>query len=86
MGQSAPEFFPEIWGIVGPLIDTPFKGGDTTWMDELGLQYTRSGYLPATHFTAAYSPVPNESVTSGIGGVLLTVWRSLTGSSGSAGA
>ena len=73
MGQSAPECFPEIWGIVGPLIDTPFKGGDATWMDELGLEYTRSGYLEETHFTAAYSPVPDESVTSGIGGVLLTV-------------
>jgi hypothetical protein len=33
----------------------------------------RHGFLEETHFTVAYSPVPDESMPSGIGGVLATV-------------
>jgi hypothetical protein len=37
MGQPASECFPEIWSIIGPLIETPFRGGPPTWMDDLDL-------------------------------------------------
>src|ERR1700736_152016 len=73
MGQPASECFPEIWGVIGPLIDTPFNGGSATWMDDLQLEYIRNDRLEEAHFTVAYSPVPDESVPSGIGGVLATV-------------
>src|SRR5262245_30802754 len=33
MGQPASECFPEIWQIIGPLVDTPFSGGPSTWME-----------------------------------------------------
>jgi hypothetical protein len=39
MGQPASECFPEIWDVIGPLIDTPFNGGSATWMDDLQLEY-----------------------------------------------
>jgi PAS domain S-box-containing protein len=73
MGQAASECFPEIWGIIGPLIDTPFKGGSATWIDDLQVEYIRYDRLEEAHFTVAYSPVPDETVPSGIGGVLATV-------------
>jgi PAS domain S-box-containing protein len=73
MGQSASECFPEIWRIIGPLIDTPFNGGPATWIDDLQLEYIRYDHLEEAHFTVAYSPVPDETVLSGIGGVLATV-------------
>jgi PAS domain S-box-containing protein len=73
MGQPASECFPEIWGVIGPLIDTPFKGGPATWIDDLQLEYIRYDQLEEAHFTVAYSPVPDETVPSGIGGVLATV-------------
>ena len=73
MGQPGKECLPEIWEVIGPLIDTPFGGGPATWMEDLQLEYVRYGYLEETHFTAAYSPVPDQSVPGGIGGVLLTV-------------
>ena len=41
MGQPASECFPEIWDVIGPLIDTPFNGGSATWMDDLRLEYIR---------------------------------------------
>jgi PAS domain S-box-containing protein len=73
MGQPASECFPEIWDVIGPLIDTSFSGGSAAWMDDLQLEYIRNDRLEEAHFTVAYSPVPDETVPSGIGGVLATV-------------
>ena len=73
MGQPANECFPEIWDIIGPLIDTPFRGGPATWKEDLAVEVKRHGFVEETHFTVAYSPVPDESAPRGIGGVLATV-------------
>ncbi len=73
MGQAAAECWPEIWNIIGPLVDTPFNGGPPTWMEDLLLEVNRHGYVEETHFTVAYSPVPDEDAPRGIGGVLATV-------------
>ena len=75
MGQSASECFPEIWDVIGPLINTPFNGGSATWMDDLQLEYIRYDRLEEAHFTVAYSPVPDESMPSGTGGVLATMYE-----------
>src|SRR5262249_38543561 len=56
-----------------PLIDTPFHGGPPTWMEDIFLVLNRKGFMEETHFTIAYSPVPDDTVPSGIGGVLATV-------------
>jgi hypothetical protein len=55
------------------LIDTPFQGGPATWVEDIELQINRAGFSEETHFTVAYSPVPDETVAGGIGGVLATV-------------
>lgn len=73
MGQPASECWPEIWHIIGPLIDTPFQGGPATWMEDILLEVNRHGFVEETHFTIAYSPVPDETAPRGIGGVLGTV-------------
>lgn len=73
MTQSAQECWPEIWHKIGPLIDTPFHGGPATWMDDILLEVHRHGFVEETHFTIAYSPVPDETAPGGIGGVLATV-------------
>ncbi|HEY7295209.1 MAG TPA: ATP-binding protein, partial [Dehalococcoidia bacterium] len=73
LGQPARECWPEIWSIIGPLIRTPYEGGPSTWDDDLSLEVNRHGFVEETHFTVAYSPVPDESVPGGIGGVLATV-------------
>src|SRR5262249_1706565 len=73
MGQRARECWPEIWHIIGPLIDTPFRGGPPTWSEDLALEVHRHGFTEETHFTVAYSPVPDDTVPGGIGGVLATV-------------
>jgi signal transduction histidine kinase len=73
MGQPTRECWAEIWHVIGPLIDTPFHGGPATWMEDILLEINRYGFVEETHFTIAYSPVPDELAPSGIGGVLATV-------------
>ena len=72
-GRPVSECWSEIWHILQPLIDTPFNGGPATWNEDILLEINRHGFVEETHFTIAYSPVPDETVPSGIGGVLATV-------------
>src|SRR5215510_7301360 len=73
LGQPVRTCWSEIWHVLQPLIDTPFHGGPATWMEDLALEINRHGFVEETHFTVAYSPVPDETVAGGIGGVLATV-------------
>ena len=73
LGLPVSTCWSEIWHILQPLIDTPFKGGPATWNEDIGLEINRHGFVEETHFTIAYSPVPDETVPTGIGGVLATV-------------
>jgi signal transduction histidine kinase len=73
LGLPVRECWSEIWHILQPLIDRPFHGGPATWNDDIALEINRNGFVEETHFTIAYSPVPDETVPTGIGGVLATV-------------
>jgi PAS domain S-box-containing protein len=73
LGTPVRECWSEIWDVLRPLIDAPFQGGPPTWSEDLSLELNRHGFLEETHFTVAYSPVPDESTPTGIGGVLATV-------------
>ena len=73
MGQPAAECWSEIWHVIGPLIETPFRGGPASWSVDISLEMNRYGYVEETHFTIAYSAVPDDDAPSGIGGVLGTV-------------
>jgi hypothetical protein len=66
MGQPVRECWSEIWHVLKPLIDTPFSGGPATWMEDLALEINRHGFIEETHFTVAYSPVPDERTPRGI--------------------
>ncbi|HVV45315.1 MAG TPA: HAMP domain-containing sensor histidine kinase, partial [Bryobacteraceae bacterium] len=73
LGKPVRECWSEIWDVLRPLIDTPFFGGPSTWSEDIELHINRSGFTEETHFTIAYSPVPDETAERGIGGVLATV-------------
>ena len=73
LGQAGEACWPEIWNVLRPLVDTPFHGGPPTWIEDLYLEINRHGFVEETHFTVAYSPVPDESAPRGIGGVLATI-------------
>jgi signal transduction histidine kinase len=73
LGRPVSECWHEIWHVLEPLIQTPFQGGPATWMDDILLEPNRHGFTEESHFTIAYSPVPDDTSTRGIGGVLATV-------------
>ena len=73
LGQPVRDCWWEIYDVIGPLIDTPFNGGPATWMEDIVLEVKRHGFVEETHFTIAYSPVPDATAERGIGGVLATV-------------
>ena len=73
LGLPVSECWQEIWHVLKPLIDTPFHGGPPTWDQDILLVINRHGFSEETHWLIAYSPVPDESVPGGIGGVLATV-------------
>ena len=73
LGKPVRVCWSEIWSTLKPLIDRPFNGGEATWMDDLTLEIMRHGFPEETHFTVAYSPVPDEEAANNIGGVLATV-------------
>src|SRR5215831_15122777 len=73
LGHPVSECWSEIWQVLKPLIETPFNGGPATWMEDIELEVNRHGFVEETHFTIAYSPVPDDTAPGGIGGVLATV-------------
>ncbi|HET9864062.1 MAG TPA: ATP-binding protein [Steroidobacteraceae bacterium] len=73
MGKPVREVWGEIWDVLRPLIDTPFNGGPSTWVEDIELDLNRHGFAEECHFTIAYSPVPDETAPRGIGGVLATI-------------
>jgi PAS domain S-box-containing protein len=73
LGQPVRECWSEIWDVLRPLVLTPLNGGPPTWSEDLELEIRRHGFLEETHWTVAYSPVPDETAPNGIGGVLATV-------------
>jgi signal transduction histidine kinase/CheY-like chemotaxis protein len=73
LGKPVSECWSEIWHILKPLIDTPFNGGPATWNEDIELEIQRHGFPEETHFTIAYSAVPDEAAPDGVGGVLATV-------------
>jgi hypothetical protein len=75
LGVPVRECWSEIWDVLRPLILTPLHGGPSTWSEDLAVDIERYGFPEETHWTVAYSPVPDAAAPRGIGGVLATVAR-----------
>ena len=70
-GAPARELWPEIWHIIGPMLDGVMERGEATWADSLLLELERNGYPEECYFTFSYSPIRDES--GGVGGVFTPV-------------
>jgi PAS domain S-box-containing protein len=71
LGHPGRECWPEIWHIIGPMLDGVMERGEATWSNDLLLLLDRSGYLEECYFTFSYSPIRGES--GGIEGVFTPV-------------
>lgn len=75
LGKPFRDCWHEVYHILAPLVDTPYNGGPASWSEDIELILQRSGFPEECHFMFAYSPVPDESAPSGMGGVLCTVYE-----------
>ena len=71
LGRPGCECWPEIWHIIGPMLEGVLQGGEATWSKDLLLLLERNGYAEECYFTFSYSPIRDES--GGIGGVFTPV-------------
>ncbi|WP_433041489.1 SpoIIE family protein phosphatase [Dactylosporangium sp. CS-033363] len=60
LGRSASEVWAEIWGDIGPRIESVLTTGTATWDEALLLFLERSGYREETYHTFSYSPLYDD--------------------------
>lgn len=60
LGQRANECWPEVWDVIGPMLQSVLTTGQATWADDLLLLLERYGYVEECYFTFSYSPVIAE--------------------------
>ncbi|MER6693154.1 SpoIIE family protein phosphatase [Streptomyces minutiscleroticus] len=61
LGRPAREVWAEIWGDIGPRIDTVLRTEQATWDEGLLLFLERSGYTEETYHTFSYSPLRDDA-------------------------
>lgn len=61
MGQAGAECWPEIWDVVGPMLEGVLQKGRATWSEDQLLLLDRNGYVEECYFTFSYSPIRDES-------------------------
>jgi PAS domain S-box-containing protein len=66
-GRPTREVWPEIYHIIGPMLDGVYAGRESTWSKDQILMLDRNGMSEETYFTWSFSPIENE--LGGIGGV-----------------
>lgn len=60
LGAKGKDVWPEIWPIVGPMLESVFEKGEATWSEDQQLIIERNGYPEECYFTFSYSPIYNE--------------------------
>jgi signal transduction histidine kinase/DNA-binding response OmpR family regulator len=70
MGQRGRDCWPEIWHIIGPMLQGVLERGEATWSENQLLLLERHGFPEECYFTFSYSPIRDET---GIAGVFCAV-------------
>ena len=71
LGQPGRECWPEIWHVIGPMLDAVLSRGESTWSEDLMLPLERKGFPEECYFTFSYSPIRDEA--GEVGGVFCAV-------------
>ncbi len=60
MGQPGRQVWPEIWDVIGPMLQGVMSTGRATWSDDQLLFLERNGYPEETYHSFSYSPIEND--------------------------
>ncbi len=71
LGSPGTAVWPEVWHIIGPMLQGVMERGEATWSENLLLELERNGYPEECYFTFSYSPIHAES--GGVGGIFTPV-------------
>lgn len=71
LGLRGQASWPEIWPIIGPMLQGVLTDGEATWSNDQLLILDRNGYLEECYFTFSYSPIGDEQ--GQVGGVFTAV-------------
>lgn len=67
IGSAGRDMFPQMWPVIGPMLEGVLRTGVATWRDDEPLPMDRQGFVETTYWTYSYSPVYVES--GAVGGV-----------------
>jgi PAS domain S-box-containing protein len=68
LGRPTRDVWAEIWGDIGPLLDTALAGQEGTYSEEQLLIMERHGYQEETYYTFSYTSIPDDE--GGVGGII----------------
>ncbi len=71
LGMAGKQCWPEIWSIIGPMLQEVIEQGLPLRADDLYLPLVRKGYSEECYFTFSYSAIRDES--GGVGGIFTPV-------------
>ncbi len=71
LGAKGANQLRESWDIIRPQIDHVMRGAGATWHENQSLPMMREGRGAMSYWTYGFSAIPDPSVASGIGGVLV---------------
>src|SRR6185437_5402538 len=71
LGCPGREVWPEIWDVIGPMLNQVMERGEATVSEDLLLLLERDGYPEECYFSFSYSPIRDES--GRVGGVFTPV-------------
>src|SRR5215831_16488967 len=71
LGQPGRECWPEIWHVIGPMLEAVLSRGESTFSEDLMLPLERKGFPEECYFTFSYSPIRDE--LGRVGGVFCSV-------------
>jgi PAS domain S-box-containing protein len=60
LGSPGREVYPEIWDVIGPMLNHVLETGEATWSADLLLLLERNGYPEETYHTFSYTPIRDE--------------------------
>ena len=60
LGKPGETVWPEIWDVVGPMLDSVMSSGQATWSEDLLLPMNRHDYWEETYWTYSYSPLHDD--------------------------
>ena len=71
LGAPGREVWPEIWDVIGPMLEQVMSGRGATWSTDQLFVLERNGHPEECYFTFSYSPITEES--GEVGGVFCAV-------------